>query len=187
MILASILTSIALVLAAPSQERQHEIQDLSNSLFDNIDLASFADPEAPLYDLHQLDFEEIDYISPAVFEFESQEEDYQDQEGHWELAGYQLIDMPYYELEGGSIMSVEEYENSEEQDYNSKLDLENYTDEMDNSRIASSQAASRAGRFFKKVWKGVKKVAKVALPIMKFIPGPIGLAARAISYGCNDY
>lgn len=186
MILASILSSIALVLGAPSQSRPYEVQDLSNALFDNIDLASFADPEAPLFDLHQLNFEEIDYISPAVFEFESQEEDYQDQEGHWELAGYQLIDLPYYELEDGSIMSVEEYENSEEQNYN-ELDLQNYTDEMDNYRIASSQAASRAGRFFKKVWRGVKKVAKVALPIMKFIPGPIGLAARAISYGCKCF
>jgi hypothetical protein len=191
-----IVSLLALAFGAAVQE----YDDPLLNFLDRIDLDSYAyQQQSPL----MASFDGAQILAPAQFSADDIEQ-YENGEGHWELQGYQMVQVPYYEMPDGSLLSEQEYEAVSE-DYHLVPDeaYQEYQDRFGEERVPQVQQWAAARNFFGRVGRGLKnfgnrvkkglqtagrvlgKVASVALPIMKFIPGPIGLAARAIDMGIN--
>jgi hypothetical protein len=191
-----IVSLLALAFGAAVQQ----YDDPLLNFLDRIDLDTYAyqqqSPMAATFDGAQI-------LAPAQFSADDMQQ-YENEEGVWELQGYQIVQVPYYELPDGSLLNEEEYQ-TVSQDYYLVPDIgfEEYQDQFGDQRVPQVQQWAAARNFFGRVGRGLKnfgnrvkkglqtagrvlgKVASVALPIMKFIPGPIGLAARAIDMGIN--
>jgi hypothetical protein len=190
MILFALLLAISNVFSRPLKENI-EFKSLDSSMFDVNDIAQFAqDQNSPILDVDQVRFQEVDFISPPLYFQDEDSKYYEEQDGYWELDGFQIVSVPYYEMPDGTIMSVSDYESMmdpKEFDSGYDTDIQSLASYQDEYSTGYRLPTAQPGKFWKKLWNGIKKVAKVALPIMKFIPGPVGMIARGIDTGIKVY